>query len=419
MSARLRQLLSNLGAIVLALLLGFVIWIAATLQDDPFITAEIADVPVAVVGQPADTVLNEPLTERVTVRVRGPQSVLSMLSTADLAAILDLSEAQVGAGSIVPVQVETENEGVRIESVSPAQQSVHLEAIGTMTLPVEIGLRGAAAKGYQLLDPVITPDEVTLRGPASSLEEVATLSGTLSIGGAREAVITEIEVVPRDAEGSPVVGVEWTPKKVEVRAEVRRRLGFKPDVTVIPDLRGDPAPGYRQGGITVEPSTVTLAGLPSVIEDLPAFVRTKPITITGATDDLTAHTTLTVPNTVVVVDVQMITVTLEVLPIESSRIVTAAIEIQGLQQGWAATLSPNFVQVVLVGPDTLLSAIEPGNVRVIANLFDYTPGVHRIAPVVLPPEGVAAVSVIPEMVEVVIALAPAPTSTPRPTATPN
>ena len=66
-------------------------------------------------------------------------------------------------------------------------------------------------------------------------------------------------------------GLQWTPDAVEVRVIVRRRLGFKPEVEVVPDLRGEPAPGYRLGSVAVDPSTVTLAGVPSVLEELPGF----------------------------------------------------------------------------------------------------------------------------------------------------
>ena len=414
MSARVRKWLARLGAAVLALLLAFVIWIVATLEADPFTSADVPNVPLSVSGQPPNTVLLDPLVDTVTVGVRGPQSELRRLLAADFTATLDISQVPPGVPTTVPVQVHTDKSMVRIESVSPSQQSVSLEAVESITLPVHIALRGEVALGYQAMEPEITPAEVRVSGPASALREVAVVSGTLGIQGAREPVNAEVSVEPLDASGRLVAGVQWTPDRVAVSVGVRKRLGFKPDVTVIPELRGDPAPGYRRGGVTVEPSSVTLAGLPSVLDQLPGFVRTLPITITDATELLTVRTTLTVPQNVTVVDVQFVTVTLEVLPIESSRVVTAPIEVQGLSAGLSATLSPNVVQVILVGPDPVLAALMPGDVRVVVNLFEYTLGVHRITPIVLAPEGVTTVSIIPETIEVVIAPAPAASPTPTP-----
>lgn len=415
MSARLRQLLSRLGAIILALLLAFVIWVAATLEADPFVSITVSNIPVIVTGQPENTVVLQPPVDFVTASVRGPQSELRRLSASDFTATLDLSQVSLGETALVPVDITTNMEIVRILSVSPSQQSVVVEAVESITLSVSIALRGQPAMGYDVQAPVITPGEVHLRGPASVLDQVQVISGTVGLQGARETINTEVAVEPRDAVGRIVAGVEPVPNRVAVQIAVRKKLGFKPDVTVIPELRGDPADGYRRGPVTVEPSTVTLAGLPSLLDQSPAFVRTQPVTITGATQNLSVRTPLTVPNGISVVDVQFVTVTLEVLPIESSRIVTAVIEIQGLASGLSATMSPGDVQVILVGPDPLLSALKPGDVRVVVNLFDYTLGVHRIAPIVLAPAGVSTVSVIPETVEVVIE----PEASPRPSVVPT
>lgn len=397
---------------ILSLLLAFVIWITATLQTDPFVTGEFAGLPIVLVGQPADTLVVDPTAESVTVRVRAPQSVLQTLSPGDFTVTIALVGVQVGESVPVPVQVEVANEAVRIEAISPVQQAVHLEAVDTLAMSVTINVLGEAATGYQLGVPTISPDSAAVTGPVSLLEQVVAVSGTVSLKGVRESVSAEVRVAPRDAEGKVVAGLEWTPEQVEVRANVRKRLGYKPDVTVIPDLRGDPAAGYRQGSVVVEPSTVVLAGLPSVLDQLPAFVMTQPVSVAGATEDMTVRATVTVPNGITVANVQFVTVTLQILPIESSRIVTSTIEVQGLRSNLLATFSPNVVQVILVGPDPILADLKPGDVRLIVDLFSYTVGVHRVKPIVLAPAEVTVVSVIPETVEVVITSELAPTPTP-------
>jgi YbbR domain-containing protein len=412
MDGPVRRLLSRLGTVILSLLLAFVIWIAATLQADPFVTGQFTNLQITLVGQPADTVVIEPTSETATVRVRAPQSVLQSLTPSDFTATMDVSKVEVGNPMPVPVNIVADNRAVRIEAISPAQQTVHLEAVGTLVMSVTIDLRGEVATGFQILRPTVSPDSVIVKGPVSILDHVAAVSGTLSVQGVRESVSAKVEVVPRDADGKPVTAVDWTPKQVEVQVGVRKKVGFKPDVTVIPDVRGDPAPGYRQGSVVVEPSTVVLAGLPSVLDQLPAFVMTEPVSVTGATQNLTVRTTLTVPNGIMVVNVQFVTVTLEILPIESSRIVTSAIEVQGLRSNLTATFSPDVVQVILVGPDPVLAALKPNDVRLIVDLFGYTVGVHRVKPVVLVPAGVTVVSVIPATLEVVIVSEPAPTPTP-------
>jgi YbbR domain-containing protein len=292
-----------------------------------------------------------------------------------------------------------------------------LESLETEMFLVTIEMEGQIATGYQSSDPVVIPGAVEVHGPEPLLAEVVSVGGTVDVNGAREDVVEKVRVTPIDADGRLVPGLDWTPDQVEVRVEVRRKLGYKPDVEVVPDLRGDPAPGYRLGSVSVDPSTVTLAGVPAVLDELPGFVETLPISVTNATADLLEHSPLTVPNTVVVVGVDYVTVTVEVLAIQSSRAMTSAVEIQGVRPGWIATPSPPVVDVILEGPDATLAAMGQDDLRVIIDLFNYSLGVHRVEPDVLVPEGVTVVSIIPETIEV--AIVPTPTPTPTLTVTPT
>jgi YbbR domain-containing protein len=404
-----RKLIDNLGTIILSLLLAVVVWIAATLQDDPFTVREFANVPITRTGQPPNTVIYEPLADRVNVTVRAPLSVLQNLKLTDFKASLNLADVLPGVSATVPITVTSDNTGVRIESVDPSQQTVLLEAIGSITLPVTLQEQGQVATGYQALSPVISPTDVTIQGPTPLLTQVVSVTGTIDLQGAKDNIVEQVAVAPVDKSGEPVQGLQWTPDRVEVRVGVRRKVGYKPDVEVVPDLRGQPAAGYRLGSVTVDPSTVTLAGLPSVLDTLPGFVETMPISVTSATQNITVRTLLTVPNNVVVVDVNYVTVMVEVLPIQSSKAMTGTVEIQGVGPGLTATASPTTVDVILEGPDPVLANLKPGDLQVVVNVFGLSPGVHRVAPDVVPPEGVTVVSIIPETIEVMIEALPSPT----------
>ncbi|NIV28028.1 MAG: hypothetical protein GWN58_00545, partial [Anaerolineae bacterium] len=67
------------------------------------------------------------------------------------------------------------------------------------------------------------------------------------------------------------------------------------------------------------PSTLTLAGPPLALNDLPGFIRTEPITITGMTEVLTERVPLSMPTNIVAVGVNYVTVTVSILPVLSSR----------------------------------------------------------------------------------------------------
>lgn len=419
MTGVLRTLLSNLGSIILALLLAVAVWIAATLQADPFAVQQYTGLPVVPINQPENTLLYQGDETSVSVTVRAAQSVLDELTAQDLRAVVDLSSVEVGVEAMVPITVTVADEGVRVMSLDPEAQTVRLEALGTLTLPVQIDVTGQVPIGYQAANLEVNPPGVRVFGPVPALEQVSAITGTVDVTGAREDLSQRVSIAPRNAAGEVVAGLEWEPDVVQISLDVQRRVGYKPEVEVVPDLRGEPAAGYRRGSVSVLPSTVTLAGPTSVLNSLPSFVKTLPVSITNAADDLTMRVPLTVPNSVVVVETNFVTVNVEILPILSSRSLTGSVEFQGLRSGYQATVSPQMVEVVLEGPETQLDELNPDDLRIYVNLSGYGLGTYRVDPMVLAPPNVRVVNIIPESVEVRIELIPPPTPVSIPLATPE
>jgi YbbR domain-containing protein len=419
MNGMLRTLLSNLGSMILAMLLAVAVWVAATLQDDPFALRQYVNLPVVPVNQPENTLLYQGDETSVSVTVRAAQSVLDDLEPTDLRAVVDLSGVEVGVETTVPISVTVADDGVRVMSLSSELQTLRLEALGSITLPVQIDVVGQVPIGYQAANLAVTPLNVRIFGPVPALQEVISVTGTLDIDGAREGVSQRVSVAPRNAAGEAITNLESEPGVVQVSLDIQRRVGYKPEVEVVPDLRGEPAPGFRRGSVSVLPSTVTLAGPTSVLNSLPSFVKTLPVTITSAAADLTMRVPLTVPNSVVVVETNFVTVTVDILPILSSRSLTGSVEVQGLRRGYQATLSPLMVDVVLEGPETQLSELTAEDLRIYVNLSVLGIGMYRIDPVVLGPPNVRVVNVIPETIEVNIQLMPTATPAPVPLVTPE
>lgn len=414
MNRFVRPLWNNLSSIILALLLAVAVWIAATLQNDPFGVRKFTAVPITPLNQPGETVFFEGDPAWVSIEARAQQSVLETLKASDFVAEMDLSLVEPGESTSVPISVTTSVNAVRIESYEPLDQVVHLEALSSGSVPVEIEIEGQVATGYYASSQLaITPGEVAVYGPEPYLDAIVSAYGSVRVEGANTDVVESVPITLRNASGELVTGVEWNPEQIEVRVPVLRRVGYKPEVLVVPDVRGDPAPGYRRGSMAVIPSTVTLAGPPLVLNDLPGFVRTEAITITGLTQVLTERIPLSMPSNIVAVGVNYVTVTVSILPVLSSRAMTSTVGIQGLRSGYTATLSPDMVDVILMGPDTIVAELASDDIQVFVNLFDLGLGVHRIEPIVLYPEELDLETVIPGTIEVIIQVeaTPPPVST--------
>ena len=100
-----------------------------------------------------------------------------------------------------------------------------------------------------------------------------------------------------------------------------------------------------------------------------------------------------------------------------------SVEFQGLGEGLGATASPNLVDVLFCGPVPRLDAVSRRiqDVHVVLDLTELGVGTHSLTPVVLPLDEITVQSILPDVIEVEIAVLPTPTPTPTftPTSTPT
>jgi hypothetical protein len=135
--------------------------------------------------------------------------------------------------------------------------------------------------------------------------------------------------------------------------------------------------------------------------------------VTGATEAIVEFPSLILPPNVTLVSGQKpVEVTVVVEPIQGSRTVNVPPTVQGLGPTLTATIPLDTVAVVLSGPLPVLEAMEPGDVRVILDLFGLPTGNHEIVPTAIVPAGATAQSIFPAVIQVEISVAATPTLAP-------
>jgi YbbR domain-containing protein len=110
-------------------------------------------------------------------------------------------------------------------------------------------------------------------------------------------------------------------------------------------------------------------------------------------------------------------VTVDVAAIEGGQTVQRPVTFQGLRETRWATASPPQVDVILSGPLPRLNALTIRDVKVIADLFGLDPGIHKVKPTVVVPEGLRVESILPDTIEVEIGAGFPPTPAATITAT--
>ncbi len=162
-----------------------------------------------------------------------------------------------------------------------------------------------------------------------------------------------------------------------------QRGGYKSVVVKIV-TSGQIASGYKLTDIVALPATVMIfSSNTDLIDSISGYVETTPISLDGANGDLEIEVDLDLPEGVIVVGNQNITVQIGISPIESSiSFADIPVQIQGLAPGLQATISPDLVDVYLSGPLYLLESLDPTELVIIIDLTDLGTGTYQLTPVV-------------------------------------
>ena len=406
------------------------VWFVAMREANPPVEDEYAErIDLEVENVPPGAIIFSDVPEQVNFRLRAPQSSWEKLSPATFRAWIDLDGLSPGLHD-VPVQVEVSDPSVLVIEKRPSSVNVRLESLAEAQFPIRLEVVDAAPLGYVARAPVLEPITATVSGPASVVNQVSQVSAELYLRSAKETIERSVDLSARNLNGDVLKRLTITPPKVYVRVPIEQRFGYR-DVSVSVVIRGEVAPGYWISNILVNPSTVTVVGGPSALNNIPGYVETFEVDVSDASDDVSERVALNLPAGVSIVQAEAqgndnagaVQVTVDVAAIEGGQTVQRPVTFQGLGETWWAVASPAQVDVILSGPLPRLQSLTAQDVKVIADLFGLEPGMHKVKPTIVVPEGLSVESVLPDTVEVEIgivrSLTPIPTRPPGIVTTPT
>jgi YbbR domain-containing protein len=214
-----------------------------------------------------------------------------------------------------------------------------------------------------------------------------------------------------DSNDQAVNGVTLSPDRVTINQVITQRGGYRNVVVKVMPV-GKIASGYRLTNIIVSPPAVTVFSTdPKLVNDLPGYVETLPLTLNGVKDDFDTRLPLNLPKGVSVVGDSSVQVQVGVATIEGSITLSyIKVEVSGLPEGLVGKVSPETVDVIVSGPVPILDTLRPENLRVIVDMKDTKVGTYQRTPKVELAVGEVRVdSILPGTVEVTVSLAPSPT----------
>ena len=343
------------------------------------------------------------------------------LSEADFVASVDISAYDMSRApepQQLPIVVTTLRDGVEIlPPTDPQVVVVEVDRIEVRTVPVEVD-PGPIPEGLEIDEPVVSSDEVDVRGPASLVELVDRAVALVNIPASGIDINAAVDLTVVDIEGQPIgTGmIEIDPETVSVQVDVRA-VETQTTVAVRPNLElGPPAPGFALDELSVEPSAVTIVGLPEVLAEIRSLL-TAAVSIEGAASDQTFEVALELPDGVSLADGEdeLVTVVATIVPSVSSRTFVVGIVCEGAGDN-ACLPGLDQVAITLSGSGEGLASLGAADITPVLDASGLAPGTYSLTPAVTGlPAGVELIGISPGAVPVtIVAPEAAPTPTPAP-----
>ncbi|MCA9919008.1 MAG: hypothetical protein KC445_13695 [Anaerolineales bacterium] len=406
-----RSFLANLVTIFLCLLLAVVIWVNAMQVDDPDIKRAV-QISATFIGLPEDVTRLSPADDNppVLISYEGPTSIVSELSQDDFTALIDLSEVALGSSVSVPIEIQSKNTEVTLDPPIPDTITVRLEKLVTREIDVKLDIRGDVARGHTMGEPLIDPPVIAVTGTETEVDRLDFAQVTIFLNDDTQTRIDSPQALFYNRQGrvASVSGLQLSTEQVQVTIPINESADYANKVITV-NVVGEVAPGYRVLSATVEPSSVLVTGLPTLLAQ-PFNVGTEPIDITGLTETFQDQVSLVLPTGITLDSVTEITATVQIEPFSSTKIYNQPVELLGITEELTATIDPGTVRVVLFGPSPVLDTLTEQEVRVTLDLFGLEPGAYTLEPDVnVPDRGLELRSIQPAVIEVTITNAVTPT----------
>jgi YbbR domain-containing protein len=402
----IKTLGKNIQSLILAFVLALVVWVSAVTNADPTQQKYLPQpIPLEIIGQDSALVITNSIPSQIKVELSAPQSIWTRLTneTGLVRAILDLSDLADGDHR-VPIQIQVGIRPVKIVEYSPTMIDVVLEQVTTREFDIHLIQMGTPAVGYLAQAAVMDKTKVMITGSKSAVERVVDVQTTVVLTQIKENVDQVFPLGALDKNGDPVEEVSIEPDGVRVTIPIEQRGGYR-NVVVKVVLSGTISPGYRVTNISVYPPAITVFSAdPQLVEELPGYVETLPIDLSGAKDDQDLQLQLNLPPGVSVVGDQTVEVQVGIATIEGSLTLNnQVVEIIGLSKTLTAVVAPETVDVILSGPLPILDALRASDLRVTIDVSDLVEGTYqRIPQIELNISDLTVESILPGSVEVTL-----------------
>ena len=282
------KLTNNLGLKIIALVFSAFLWLIVVNLDNPVSSRTFADIPVTIVNDDIITSAGDVYQvvgdQTVSVVVYANREVRQHLSSDDIVATADIKEMDTSTG-LVPVSISIPDYSGQYESAEavPRNLQIQREKSGRKVLALTADTTGIPRDGYVIGEMTVHPENVTITGPESVLDQIE-----------KAVAVVDVEGISEDAEKTAELKLYDANENIVGQNQLENNLGDdgltvsievlkEKSVPVTAEVSGTPAEGYQYTGCTTEPESVQICGKSDVIDDVEQImIPSSAINIDGA-----------------------------------------------------------------------------------------------------------------------------------------
>ena len=363
---------------IVSLLTSITLWVYVSSVDKQEITRTFRGVKVELEGEDIlrdsrNMVVTDMDTNTVTVVLTGPRRIIGSWDSDSISAVIDVSTITRSAYTSKQYTISypdgTDTSSISEDRRTPESINFMVSPLVSKTIQVRGSFDGQLAEGYTAEMPVFDPSTIVITGAATYIKDVSYAWVTFGEDDVDSTYTVETGFTLMDEGGMPLsnTGISFSTDVVTATLPVLVLKEVKLDVNII-EGAGATAANTK---VTVEPSTLTLAGDSALLEGMNRIVLDT-IDLTDFTSTFSDVYTIPLDN-----GLRNITGATEAkVTIEISGLTTKDFKVSNISyinntQGFDATILSESLNVKLRGSEKTLSQVKAENIRAVADLTDF------------------------------------------------
>ena len=384
----------------LSLIIAIVLWLYVAGQVDPKTDKKITGIEIEFLN--TDSLQNNGLDfasaseKQVSVTLEGKRTQLNRVDKDDIHVTADLAHCTRGDNTVT--LKATTSKKAEIEKISPSAITVKVEERVNDSKPVKVRFTGKSVKNREPGNVRTDPDNVNVYGAKSIVNKVENIQVSVPRSSIKSDDTTvTAKAVPVDSSGKKVESVWLSTKKISVTASMMETKEVDLDVKTT----GSVSDGMQLEEIKL-PQKVTIRGTQDTLAGITG-VQGEQIDISGLKKTTTIPIELSLPYGIELAseseDISA-SVILKELASVSFDVQTAAIDKNGLEKGYTASITENTISITAKGTDDQMEVFSTDDIVCSVDLKNLDEGTHEVAVKVRTNDKIHSVVATPEKVKV-------------------